>query len=352
MRPIRLVLATALTFAVLLAGAGPAAADPAAPTDYRSEIVGIEPAVDGVTAEILGGDAFLQVTVEPGLTVVVEGYEDEPFIRFLPDGTVEHNLRSPTTYISEDRTGGVQPPPSADPDAEPEWEQVAEDGRYAWHDHRTHWMGTVPPPIDRGERVPGAFDPWRVPIVVDGAPSEILGTLTFVEAPNPLPWIAVATVAAGALALLGRAAPILAAAAALTLAAALATVLGRAEYAVSPSGAGANPLLWILPAAALAFGAVALFLSRRSTAVVLALASVASLSAWALFRLPALVRPVLPSELPDVLDRFGIAVALGVGAGAAWLAVSTGALTLPALDDDPPDPDPDRPPEARSEEDR
>ena len=124
-------------------------------------------------AEIRGGDSFLELTVDEGHTVIVEGYEGEPYLRFSPDGTVERNLLSTATYLNDDRRGaGVTIPPEAteaDADTPPEWEKVASGGQYAWHDHRVHWMDASPPDIDRGERVAGEYDPWRVPIVVDGA---------------------------------------------------------------------------------------------------------------------------------------------------------------------------------------
>src|SRR3546814_16610425 len=48
----------ALVVAVVLASAAPASADPAGPSDFRSEVTGISPATEGVDAEIRGGDSF------------------------------------------------------------------------------------------------------------------------------------------------------------------------------------------------------------------------------------------------------------------------------------------------------
>ena len=70
--------------------------------------------------------------------------------------------------------------------------------------------------------------------------------------------------------------------------------------------------------------------------VVAVLASVALLSAWALLRIEALLEPVLPTDLPFALDRTTIALALGVSAGAAAIAVLTSGLSLPDLEDDDP----------------
>jgi hypothetical protein len=333
----RRIAASAVLAAALLVGtASPAAADAAGPTEYRAEVTAIEPAAEGMDARIIGGDAFLELRVDPGVSAVVLGYQGEPYLRFGGDGTVEHNVRSPTTYLNEDRTGAADIPDSADPEADPVWEPVADGGRYAWHDHRTHWMAPSPPDVEPGETLGGDYDPWRVPIRVEGADVEIQGTLTYEGRVSPLPWVAVGLVVAGVLAVAGRRAPVPVAALAVAVTAALATVLGRAEFSVSPAVAGANPLLWALPACATVLAAVAVGLARRpQLAVVAVLASVAALSAWALLRLGVLVNPVLPSDMPGALDRAGVAASLGVAVGAAWLAVTSGALAFTALDDDP-----------------
>lgn len=334
-----LARAAALTLGLVLLSAAPAGADPAGPSDYRSEVTGIVPAVDGVDAEIRGGDAFLEITVERGHTVLVEGYSGEPYLRFLPDGAVERNRLSSATYLNDDRKGRVTIPDAVrsamGAGTDPDWEPVADGGRYAWHDHRVHWMADVSPPVSRGERVTGAYDPWRVPIEVDGTAVEVQGTLTYEPSVSPLPWAVVALAGAGALAWFGRGRGLRRPAVALVLVSAAAVVVGRADWASTPGGG--NPLLWALAAVALATGAGAVALAARSAGVVLALASVASLSGWALLRIDAVLKPVLPTDLPFAVDRATIALALGASAAAAYLTVTSGVLTLPDLDDpDPP----------------
>lgn len=336
----RVVGRIALAAAALVIGtAGPAAADAAGPSDYRSEVRGIEPAVDGLAAEIRGGDSFLEITVERGHTATVEGYSGEPYLQVLEDGTVQRNRLSSATYLNDDRKGAAPIPPEvqaamADEGTAPEWETVADDGTYAWHDHRVHWMGDASPPVDRGQRVGGEYDPWRVPITVDGTAADITGTLTYVDGVSPLPWLALAVVAAGALVVLGRAAlGLRLGAAALVVVSALALVIGRAEWSSTPDSGG-NPLLWALPAVALVAAVVALARARTGTGVVLALASVASLSGWALLRIQVLLKPVLPTDLPFALDRATTALAVGASVAAAVLAVTSGALALPVLADD------------------
>ena len=333
----RLARLVAVSLGLVLVTAAPAAADPAGPSDYRSEVTGIVPEVEGVEAEIRGGDAFLELTVDEGRTVIVEGYEGEPYLRFSPDGTVERNRLSKATYLNDDRKGqGVRFPPdvsAADADTPPDWERVASGGTYAWHDHRVHWMEDASPNVDRGSLVEGAYDPWRVPIVVDGAAAEVQGTLTYAESVSPLPYIGLAVIVGGLLIFYGRGRGLWVPAALLVVVSLAATLVGWADYQSTPDGGG-NPLLWGLALAALVTAVGALVLARRRSGVVLALASVASLSAWALFRVQALLKPVLPTDLPYAVDRTTLALALGISIAAAYLTVTSGILALPELDED------------------
>ncbi len=326
----------AVTLVVLVGGAGPASADAAGPSDFRSEVTAVTTAAGGVRARILGGDAFLEVSVDEGRTVIVEGYQGEPYLRFQPDGAVQRNRLSPATYINDDRQGeGAIPADAqaADADTPPDWEPVASDGTYAWHDHRVHWMQDASPNVDRGARVEGAYDPWRVPLVVDGAQAEVQGILVYEESISPLPYLGVAVIMASLLAWAAQRRSLRLTAYPLLVVSLVAAVVGQAEYRATPDGGG-NPLLWGLAmvAAVAALGAV--LLARRRAGGTLALAAVAVLSGWALFRFESLRKPVLPTDLPFVLDRATIALALAVSAAAAYQAVTTGALALPDLPDD------------------
>ena len=121
----------------------------------------------------------------------------------------------------------------------------------------------------------GDYDPWRVPIVVDGAPAEVQGTLTYEESVSPLPYLGLALIVAVLIGYYGRGRGMRLPAALLAVVSLAATVVGRADFQSTPDGGG-NPLLWVLPAVALVTALGAVILARRSAAVVLALASVAS----------------------------------------------------------------------------
>jgi hypothetical protein len=310
----------------LVAVAAPAAADPPRPTDYRSTVTGIVPEVDGVRAEIVGGDAFLELTVDEGIEVVVPGYGDDaaPYLRFLPDGTVERNTRSPATYVNEDRQGAVDVPPQADDEAEPEWEEVASGGAYAWHDHRVHWMSPRRPPgVEPGEVV----QDWTVPIMVDGTPAEVRGELVLAAGVSPVPWFALVAAGAAVVVVLGRRRPGVAPVAVL-VAAAAALVPGWAQFSVAPAGSGADPLLVAVPVVGLLAAGVGVAFRRRPLGPTATLAGAAAVVGWAVLRASVLWKPVLPTDLPAGLDRGLTALALGLAVAGAGLVVWSGALAV------------------------
>lgn len=328
-RPIGATAAVVATVAlVALVRADPAAADPPVPTDYRSRVDAIEPAAAGVGAEVVGGDAFLELTVDRSHEVVVTGYQGEPYLRFRPDGTVQRNRRSPAMYVNDSRDAVAQVPASADPEADPYWETVADGGAYAWHDHRIHWMGSERP--DGAE--PGEWTkPWTVDIEVDGTPTRINGTLALVDGVSPLPWLALGLAAAAAVVIAGRRRPLVAASVAALVAAGLATGVGWAQRADAPAGSGASPLLVAVPLAGVAAAGLGITVGRRLGRRVLAattLAAAAAAAGWGVLRLDVLSKPVLPTVLDAGIDRAGTTVALVLALAAAGLVVWGSGLVL------------------------
>lgn len=148
--------------------------------NFESELRGLDRPVAGVEVEVLNYDDSLRLVNRSGKTVVIEGYEGEPYARLLPDGSVETNANSPATYLNDDRFAAAEVPARADPDAPPSWRQVSDDGAFAWHDHRIHWMArTTPPQVKDEDKRTEIFD-YRVPISIDGEPDAIEGTLFWV----------------------------------------------------------------------------------------------------------------------------------------------------------------------------
>ncbi|HEV7759229.1 MAG TPA: hypothetical protein VGO78_09575 [Acidimicrobiales bacterium] len=333
-----LLAAAAVVTALVVGTAGPAAADPPRPSDYRSTVTGMTPASEAVDVSVTGGDAFLRLRAAPGHEVVVLGYDDEPYLRFRPDGTVETNLESPATYVNTSLSGRAEIPADVDADDPPRWHPVADGGAYAWHDHRVHWMGSQPPVgVGRGDEVQG----WTVPLRVDGRPVAVEGVLTYASAVAWWPWLlAVAAVAALAT-LLGRRAPgstTATATATITAAACgVAVVLAAIEQLSIPAEAGRRWVPVLVPGVGVGLAVAALVLTmRRRRPIVarnLALAAIAAAAGWGALRLAVFTKPVLVTALAPGLDRAGTALVLGLAVAAAGLAVARSASGTAAAPD-------------------
>jgi hypothetical protein len=191
---VRRRLACAAVLAGLLAVAPAAHAHQGNP-DYRSTVTGVTPRVEGLDVSVLNYDDRLLVHDTSGRTVVIEDYEGRPYARVLADRTVEVNTSSSAYYLNQDRTGATQAP--AGLPAAPHWKLLSRTGRFEWHDHRIHWMGSKDPPQlkDRSRRT-RIFD-WKVPIRVGATEGAIAGTLDWVpQARESLPMAAILAFAA------------------------------------------------------------------------------------------------------------------------------------------------------------
>ena len=171
-------------------GAIAASAHGADESNYKSVVTSITPSTTAFTVHTIELGSRLELTVAPGHTVLVKGYDGEPYLRIGDDGVFE-NFHSPSHWVNKDRYGRVALPPEANSDLPPEWVRVGDGPSVRWHDHRTHWMALVLPPIvqpAQGER--HVIEPaWKVPLVLDGQPTEVTGELTWEPAPTAFPWL-------------------------------------------------------------------------------------------------------------------------------------------------------------------
>ena len=257
------------------------------------------PETPGIEVSVVGGDAFLRVVAEPGVDVVVLGYQQEPYLHIHPDGVVEENQRSPATYLNADRYGTGTPPAGADPTLAPNWEPVGSGGAWAWHDHRAHWMSAEPPAgaePRRGGPVEHGADARRRHAGHGQRVDDVAGRAL-----------------AGAARRRGR---------------------GRARrrparrWPAGPGGRGrcsvcrsvaaaasgywqfrslppeTGPLLvwWLLPAIAAVSSLVALLLGRRLVSYALVLLAALELAVWVWLRRDAAFRAIIPTDAP-VLAR-------------------------------------------------
>jgi hypothetical protein len=301
-------------------GAGRASADPPAPTDYRSEVVSITPPIDGVEVRVVGGDSFLELVASPGLEVIVFGYDDEPYLRVLADGGIEENQRSPARWLNQNRYATTPVPAEADASAPPVWKRIASGHRWAWHDHRTHWMSSVPP---SGHHAGHHVVDSVVPLQVDGRAVEVAVVSTLVADSSRLPWLLAAGGALVVTSFVVRRTGRAALAAVASIAAGAALVIGSWQTLSLPTAVGPPLTAWALPATALiaaiaAFG-TALF-GRWSSFTQLGLTVVAAgqLLVWLVVRRAVFLHPVLPTSAPFWLDR---ATTAAVGISAAVVAL-------------------------------
>jgi hypothetical protein len=174
-------LACAAGVAALLIGAPVALAHQGNP-HYRSVVNHVNPATPGVTLTVLNYDDRLALHNTSGQEVLVLDYKNKPYVRAMPDGTVQVNTNSEAYYLNDDRYAQVKVP--AGLGATPRWKIVDRNGRYDWHDHRIQWMSTANPPEVKDENARTKIDDWKVPIQVGGQKGAVTGTLTWVPLPG------------------------------------------------------------------------------------------------------------------------------------------------------------------------
>jgi hypothetical protein len=311
MRLGRTLCALAFLCAVLALDAAPAAAHGVGglqPTNVRSRVLSIEPATPGVDVKVIENGRRLELTNASGATVVVSGYENEPYLRVGPDGVFE-NTRSPAVFQNRSLNAPAKIPARYDAAAAPEWHKVSDADHVRWHDHRAHYMGT------------GSFkaSQWSVPLTVDGRPVVVQGDLAWV-APGPWwPWLVLTLAIVGVIVLAARRAWRLTVSLTLALLvwAELLHVVGSwSEVATTVAGQfGAQVLSFV----AIAVGVLALTRVSRSddesSAPFVLIAAVTFIVAGGIGDVASWFRSQLPSSLAAPAVRALVAFALGGGTG-------------------------------------
>lgn len=292
-------------------------------TNFATTLSALSPAVPGVSLAVVENGSRLELRNTTGREVVVRGYSDEPYARVGPDG-VWLNDSSPATYLNVDRFASTTVPADADPAAPPRWRKISDETVHRWHDHRIHWMlSTLPTAVAAAPTDPHRVSDWHVDLDYEGTVLSATGSLDWVPGPSPTPWYLLTAVAA--LLVVGavftrRAHALVAAALGALIAAdvlhaagiALVTTGNVPERITAFLGDGMTGLL-IWP-----FGlAAAVLIARKATFLGFVAMGVGGLlsSMMALDDAPVWWRSSAPSALPADLNRAGVALVVGLGAG-------------------------------------
>jgi hypothetical protein len=174
---VRRPLAVAAVLAGLMATAPTAALAHQGNPNMKSVVDALQPRTAGVSLQVLSGDDRFQLTNRSRETVVVRGYDKEPYARIAPDGTVAVNHNSPAFYLNTERYGAVTVPKTASAKATPDWEVLDKTGVFEWHDHRMHWMAKTVPGVVKDQSAKTRIFDYRIPITVGATQGQILGTL-------------------------------------------------------------------------------------------------------------------------------------------------------------------------------
>jgi hypothetical protein len=122
------------------------------------------------------GDQRLWLRARQGLTVVVLGFQGEPYLRFSPAG-VDVNESSPAYYLNRTRPRAV--PAGLDAFAPPRWHRLGPGQTYSWHEDRLHALAA-------SARRPGSdfAGSWMIPVRIEGRRTQLAGSLLYSADPS------------------------------------------------------------------------------------------------------------------------------------------------------------------------
>src|SRR5687767_11573897 len=101
-------------------------------SNYRTRILAVSPAVDGLSLRVIDAGGRMELTWNGPQDLIVDGYDGEPYLRVGDDG-VFTNLRSTATYLNQSRYASSAPPSMADNTAEPSWSKLSGGRTVRWH---------------------------------------------------------------------------------------------------------------------------------------------------------------------------------------------------------------------------
>jgi len=268
----------------------------------------------GVEAKVVDGDRKLWLRVPSSSTLIVLGFQREPYIRFDSAG-VELNLRSPTAYLNQPRLQYASRATSVT--ARPDWKRVTSAHAYSWHENRLHALERL---VHGGDaRVVGR---WSVPVELGGKVNVITGTLSYVPGPRRWVWLLalIATVGVALAVAARRRGTAEVVLAIVALAAALVARLGRELY--GRPHVPASSLVIVALSCLLAVALLGALLSARGERRQLVALVIGGFALYqGLTLVPVLTSGVVLAALPATLERAAVATTLAC-------AVATLAVVL------------------------
>jgi hypothetical protein len=327
LRAAALVLAAAVAMVVF--AAAPASAHGVGgiqPSNYRTTVESVTPAVRGVVLRSVDLGNRLELQNDTAHDVTVLGYDGEPYLRVGPRGTFE-NVHSPATYLNKSATTVSQKLPSiADPHAAPRWRKLSSSTTARWHDHRAHWMGTSRPDVVASD--PGSshlVQRFLIRMRYEGQPVLARGEVLWEPGPSPWPWVglAVALLVGGIVIARTRRWTRIVGVALVVL------IVAEAVHVIGVWSATTQSQWSDLAQSAYSIGGIALAalalerLVRRggyAAAPLILCAGLFLAIAGGLADVTTLSHSQLPTTLPDWLTRLAVATVLGVGTAVAAAA--------------------------------
>ncbi|MGH4008084.1 MAG: hypothetical protein ACRDTH_07985 [Pseudonocardiaceae bacterium] len=198
-------LARAVVLAILFALINPApaaahiAGSGGSPSNYRTVVTAIRPAVPTVAVTVGPGGQWVRITNQGATEIVILGYRGEPFLLLSQDQVQVNELSSTAAETGQTRGNpAAHDPVTQDPATGPRWVQLRDGDSATWTDARID-----PPP--RGDAIPAerASESWALPLVVDGQQATVLGTRELIPPPPTWPWVAALGLLAAAVAAIG-----------------------------------------------------------------------------------------------------------------------------------------------------
>ena len=303
------------------------------PTDYRSQLIGVNPRLPGVSVRLLDLGNRVELVNGSATDVVVLGYQGEPYLRVGPSGVFE-NRRSPSVALNRVTASNSSPtttlPPTTGVAPAPSWRRVGDGHTARWRDRRTRWEGPAPPEVQAAPGQTQVVVPqWLIGLRQGAQDASVSGRITYVPGPSPWPWLALAAVLLGvtvAGALLHRWGPALSAALAVIIAVDVVHSFGIAaathdavlvQIGRVVLGGIVATLGWIIGAAA-----IGPLQDEREGGVVAAAVAGFLLAAFSgVGDITTLTRSQVPYAFSASAARAAVAVTLGAGFGLAVAAL-------------------------------